>query len=257
MSWRVAGSLETLRDQINAAWPGRSRASDGTIGDAAHQAQVSDHNPDAAGVVRALDITHDPDHGCDIDALSDALAESRDSRISYLIANDLITGPEYGWQWADYGGSDPHTGHLHLSVVGDSRADDRRPWSIGGDDVALSDSDVERIAKNVYNLVGRGTWEKGYAAVTMDPPYRPTPQAPIPTLAELLAAIKGIKSTPPALSEDQLAGIGASAASRAAEIVGERIKAVEQLAAELKRRMDLLISARVAAAGAESDALAP
>jgi len=130
MSWRVARSLEVLRDQINAAYPGRNTASDGTIGDAAHQASVSDHNPDAGGVVRALDITHDLDSGCDIDRLTDELVASRDPRISYLIANGLITGPDYGWVWDSYDGSDPHTNHFHLSVVGDGRADDPRPWDI-------------------------------------------------------------------------------------------------------------------------------
>lgn len=131
MAWRVARSLETLRAQLDEAHPGRSKASDGTIGDAAHQAQVSDHNPDGAGVVRALDVTHDPAHGLDIGQLSDALVASRDSRISYVIANRLITGPAYGWEWADYDGDDPHENHLHLSVVGDARADDPRLWSIG------------------------------------------------------------------------------------------------------------------------------
>ncbi len=257
MSWRVAGSLETLRDQVNAAWPGRDKASDGTIGDAAHQAQVSDHNPDAAGVVRALDITHDPASGCDIDALSDALVASRDPRISYVIANDLITGPDYGWQWTDYDGSDPHTGHLHLSVVGDSRADDRRPWQIGVDDVALSPDDLKQIAQNLYSLLGRGTWRDGYAGATLDQPYRSTPQAPIPTLAEILTAVKGIKLPAAQITEDQLAGIGAAAAAQAAEIVGERIEVVERDMAELKRLLDLLVASRVAAAGAESDALAP
>jgi hypothetical protein len=145
MAWRVAHSLETLRDQLNAAHPDRSRASDGTIGDAAHQAQVSDHNPDASGVVRALDVTHDPAHGCDIDQLSDDLVASRDDRISYVIANGMITGPEYGWVWTAYDGDDPHTGHLHLSVVGDSRADDQRPWSIadGGDVSARTDAVID------------------------------------------------------------------------------------------------------------------
>lgn len=145
MSWRVALSLLTLRDQLDAAYPTRSKASDGTIGDAAHAASVSDHNPDAAGIVRALDITHDPAHGCDIDRLSDELVVSRDERISYLIANRMISGPEYGWVWSAYYGDDPHTGHLHLSVVADSRADSVRPWSIGAEATAPSTGRSDRM----------------------------------------------------------------------------------------------------------------
>lgn len=128
MTWRVALSLLVLRDQIDALYPNRNKASDGTIGDAAHQAQQSDHNPDSQGIVRALDITHDPQHGCDIDQISDALAAAQDLRVSYVIANRLITGPDYGWIWTSYSGDDPHTGHLHLSVVSTSMADKQYAW---------------------------------------------------------------------------------------------------------------------------------
>jgi hypothetical protein len=134
MGWRAANSLLVLRDQIDLMYPGRSKASDGTIGDAAHQAEVSDHNPDASGVVRALDITHDPASGCDIDVLSDWLCESRDPRIKYVIANRMImdgAGGDNPWVWTDYDGSDPHTNHLHLSVVADGRADNTAYWKIG------------------------------------------------------------------------------------------------------------------------------
>lgn len=158
MAWRAARSLIVLRDQINAAYPQRNKASDGTIGDAAHAASVSDHNPDGSGVVRALDITHDPAHGCDIDKLTDQLAASRDSRISYLIANRLITGPDYGWSWATYYGDDPHTNHFHLSVVSDSRADDTRQWSLnlntGG--IAMPSGDAEFVASHVSVVDSNG-----------------------------------------------------------------------------------------------------
>lgn len=132
MTWRLAKSLEVLRNQINEAYPNRSKASDGTIGDPNHQAEGSgsDHNPNRAGVVCAFDITHDPANGVDIDKLSDALADSRDPRIKYLIANSLILVPaDYGWKWVTYTGSNPHTSHLHVSVYGDY--DDQSNWNIG------------------------------------------------------------------------------------------------------------------------------
>jgi hypothetical protein len=134
--------LLVLRDEINIAYPGRSKASDGTIGDAAHQAQgsASDHNPwlhlygdTSTGVVTALDITHDPAHGVDIDVLTDRLAATRDPRIKYVIANGLILSGSAGpspWVWRAYGGSDRHTSHFHLSVVADARCDDNRRWGI-------------------------------------------------------------------------------------------------------------------------------
>ena len=70
MAWRLARSLETLRAQINALSPNRSKASDGTIGDAAHSARTSDHNPDGGGVVRALDLTHDVGRHAQVRALT-------------------------------------------------------------------------------------------------------------------------------------------------------------------------------------------
>lgn len=152
MSWRVANSLLTLRDQIDAAWPDRSRASDGTIGDAAHAASVSDHNPDQFGVVRALDITHDPIHGCDIDQLSDALANSHDERISYIIACRLITGPAYDWAWYDYDGDDPHANHLHLSVVNTSQADSTYPWNIGTFALEITPKGAHSDVKSLIRL---------------------------------------------------------------------------------------------------------
>jgi hypothetical protein len=59
MSWRVVPAALTLRDQVNARWPDRDKASDGTIGDAEHQGRPSDHNPDADGWVHALDLDAD------------------------------------------------------------------------------------------------------------------------------------------------------------------------------------------------------
>lgn len=133
MAWRMARSLDILLGQLNARYPSRSKASDGGVGDAAHSARVSDHNPDRGGVVRARDYTHDPAAGLDIDKLSDELAASLDVRIRYIICNQLIMNGAAGprpWQWTAYRGSNPHRNHLHLSVVADSRADDARPWTL-------------------------------------------------------------------------------------------------------------------------------
>ncbi|MQB02542.1 MAG: hypothetical protein GEU78_20460, partial [Actinobacteria bacterium] len=80
MAWRVARSLLTLRDQVDAAAPNRSKRSDGTIGDAAHASRSSDHNPwvkdGATGVVTAIDLTHDPAGGANMHTISEALRTS-------------------------------------------------------------------------------------------------------------------------------------------------------------------------------------
>jgi hypothetical protein len=129
--WRVASSLNTLLNQINAAHPNRSKAADGSIGDAAHAASVSDHNPDARGVVRARDYTHDPAHGFDAHAMADRIVASHDPRIKYVISRGRIASATVNpWQWRKYTGENPHNHHAHVSVVADSRADNTRPWHI-------------------------------------------------------------------------------------------------------------------------------
>lgn len=123
MSWRLAKSLEELRKQVNTRAPERSKASDGSIGDAAHASRSSDHNPwvkdEAIGVVTAIDITHDPAGGCDSYELAQSLLDSRDVRIKYIISNGRIaSGPDgpSPWTWRKYTGTNPHSHHVHISV---------------------------------------------------------------------------------------------------------------------------------------------
>lgn len=134
-SWRLAKSLEKLRDQVNAAHPGRSKESDGTIGDAAHAATKSEHNPDANGVVRALDITNDPAHGVSAAWLAEVLRASQDARILYIISNGRIAssyaaGGQAPWTWRPYHGLNAHKSHVHISVVEGKPADSTKAWTI-------------------------------------------------------------------------------------------------------------------------------
>lgn len=136
MTWRLAKSLETLRAQINAAAPARSKTADGSIGDSAHASRSSDHNPHVrdgkVGVVTAIDITHDPRHGVDCDSIAAALMGSRDCRIKYIIWNKRIWNPDVAPEWRTYAGSNPHSKHLHLSVRADRASyDNTGPWTWG------------------------------------------------------------------------------------------------------------------------------
>jgi hypothetical protein len=136
MAWRVAKSLIRLREQINELAPDRSKASDGTIGDAAHASRSSDHNPwvkdGNIGVVTAMDITNDVAHGCDAQALVDALVAGRDSRIKYIIWNRKIVNSHIQpWVWRNYTGVNPHTKHFHLSDLPDKALyDSTESWHI-------------------------------------------------------------------------------------------------------------------------------
>lgn len=135
MTWRVARALDQLRAQVNQRWPGRSKQSDGSVGDTSHSARASDHNPDRGGVVRAIDITHDPKSGFDSYAFADLLLKKQDKRLKYVISNGRIgsgpAGPQPG-VWRRYTGANRHDHHVHISTVAGAPGDDPRPWDIGG-----------------------------------------------------------------------------------------------------------------------------
>lgn len=127
---RAAYSLKTLLGQINARFPYRDKASDGGIGDTAHSARVSDHNPDANGVYHAYDFDHDPDsNGLDCYVLKAQLIASRDPRIKYIIFMRRI------WYASSrnevyYDGVNAHDHHLHLSVQPDGLGDQAQKWNL-------------------------------------------------------------------------------------------------------------------------------
>lgn len=135
--WRVARSLLKLRDQVDALAPKRRKTSDGTTGDAAHASRDSDHNPwvidGGTGVVTAMDITHDPDRGCDAGRLAKAIQASRDRRVKYVIWNrKIMSSTKAPWTWREYDGTNPHTEHVHVSVRSRKSAyDDATAWRIG------------------------------------------------------------------------------------------------------------------------------
>lgn len=155
MTWRVARSLDQLLAQLNMLAPNRSRASDGSIGDAAHQLQgsASDHNPwYGPGIVTARDFTHDPRNGLDCNKLAAALIASRDPRIKYIIWQGRICdsrAQSNPWTWQPSSG---HYQHLHLSVMANASADDARPWSLPG---LIEEDDMTPQELLGFKLYGR------------------------------------------------------------------------------------------------------
>lgn len=129
MARLVAGGVK-LRKQVNRRWRRRDRRSDGWIGDRAHQARRSDHNPDRNGWVHALDIDADLIPG-DKKAskkaaqdLADQLVEYAKSgrkgadRIKYVVFNNKIASGTYAntyWTWRGSGYG--HTQHIHVSFT--------------------------------------------------------------------------------------------------------------------------------------------
>jgi len=155
-----------LRSDFNLIAPGRDKASDGWIGDTAHQQETSDHNPDETGSVPI----HDADkvnevHAIDVDddlrqadlTMEDVvqflLARCRsgeERRLRYIIFNRRIWEASNGWRQRTYTGASPHTEHAHFSFSYETALEaDTRPWLEGLMDMALTAAEIDDIADRV------------------------------------------------------------------------------------------------------------
>jgi len=137
--------LKTLRSEFNELNPSRDKGSDGWIGDAKHQSETSDHNPDSQGRVLAIDIDSTGPWPAPFGDVVESLRG--DSRLEYIIWNRRIASRSQGWTWRTYTGtSDPHTGHAHFSARHDHTGQNSTaPWGLE-DFMPLSDSDIDKIA---------------------------------------------------------------------------------------------------------------
>lgn len=115
----AAPACKAALAQATARWPKRDKSSDGIMGDAAHQARVSDHNQG-----NAWDLTEDKAHGVDCGKI--ILDVIKDPRTRYAIHDRRIWERSTG-KWRAYTGSNPHTGHMHVSIVVSMR-DNTAPW---------------------------------------------------------------------------------------------------------------------------------
>jgi hypothetical protein len=111
-----------LREQFDDAFRDRDRTSDGWIGDSRHAARQSDHNPDANGWVRAIDVDRDLSGKPKPDLMPDVADQLRilakiDKRISYIIFAGRIASPKSLWLWRPYTGINKHDHHCHISFT--------------------------------------------------------------------------------------------------------------------------------------------
>jgi hypothetical protein len=123
MTPKLCKAGQQLRLQVDDSYPDRDKSSDGWIGNLAHSLNPSDHNPDSAGIVRAIDIDRDLSGKAKPDLmpyLADQIriaAKRGDKRISYVIFAGRIASPRMGWRWRKYSGINPHNSHLHISFT--------------------------------------------------------------------------------------------------------------------------------------------
>lgn len=137
MTAYLAHSLVALRNEINAAFPHRDKSSDGWIGDAAHSARISDHNPDPHSsppeCVDAIDVdVDDGDPTKDLRTRLIARAIAHPST-HYIISNGKIYSREYGFRARVYTGTNGHYHHVHVSILKTEAArDSMHVWGIAG-----------------------------------------------------------------------------------------------------------------------------
>lgn len=191
--WRLTHGLDHLRSSVNARWPDRDKASDGAIGDAAHQASVSGHNPDdtagstpewsgdsdGTAEVRAWDMDDDlGEPGTTAQMLVDHLRRLPGfaSVVRYMIYNRTMYHSRDGFAPTPYIGSSPHTEHIHFSGAWSNAADENTAFDYRLDevgDMALTDDDLDKVEARVLALLRNADGKRaiGQAVFQYDPGY--------------------------------------------------------------------------------------
>ena len=136
MAWKNAPAIESLKAAVLSAYTPAVRKSTyvGTVGDAAHAARKSDHNPNGRGYVCAIDVGFEDETQDDL--FVQALVRAKDPRLSYIISDGKMwrsyAKPGIpAWTAAKYSGPNPHKRHVHVSVSQDPRLYmDAARWSV-------------------------------------------------------------------------------------------------------------------------------
>lgn len=130
MAWYLNRALTNFRNAVNATFTNRDKTSDGTIGDAAHAATTSDHNPDPDGSVDAWDMDVDlrsDDDPAAIEMLKRVFQAHESSR--YWIHNRVIASRSTGWRREPYTGANPHDKHVHWNTR-EQFENSTDPWEV-------------------------------------------------------------------------------------------------------------------------------
>lgn len=162
-NWILVPCLVALRGEFNKLSPNRDKGADGSIGDAAHQQESSDHNPDETGrtpfedadsinEVHAIDIdsTGPWPAGKDLNSRVEIIRlnhlRGRDNRLQNIIWKDRVASRSWDWTWQDRPGIG-HFDHAHFSArYTTAQENDTSPWGVWeDDDMPLTPADLDAV----------------------------------------------------------------------------------------------------------------
>lgn len=151
-------SLVRLRTDFDYLFPLRDKGSDGWIGDPAHAARDSDHNPDSRGLVHAIDVDKDLGPGVEMEDVVEYVVagcrEGVEKRLTYVIYNQRIWSAANAWKPRAYTGPNPHDKHAHFSASSvRARENDTTSWHLEEIPVALTADDKAWLKKTIESAV--------------------------------------------------------------------------------------------------------
>jgi hypothetical protein len=169
----LTAGLSNLRSQVDEAFPGRDRTSDGWIGNKPHQATTSGHNPDDTPGARPA-WNGDPDNVREVRAwdMDNQLAPGFDAQVlvdhvrrlpgvagvlRYIIYDRKIYHSRVGFAPAPYTGDSPHTEHVHFEGAWSQAGDNNRSFDFHLEEipVALTSDDKQWIVDQLHALVDK------------------------------------------------------------------------------------------------------